>query len=128
MDWGVGRRRCPMAQAKLAEQLPPAIKLIIVDREPAVRSEFASLCRGFSDLQVLGEAESGSAAIDAVERLAPDLMLIEVALPDMSGFDVVRRVGGYGRRLAIMTSHEPDLSGNAIAGGAVDYLSKPVSV
>jgi len=106
---------------------PSSIKLVIVDQEPAVRSELTSLCSGFKDLQVLGEAESGRAAIDAAAILAPDLMLIEVALPDMSGFDVLRRIGGGAGRSAIMTSHRPDFAERAIADGAVDYLRKPVS-
>jgi DNA-binding LytR/AlgR family response regulator len=116
-----------MVQAKRAEQHSPSIKLVIVDKEPSVRSEFTSLCRGVKDLQVLGEAESGRAAIDAAAILAPDLMLIEVALPDMSGFDVLRRIGGFAGRLAIMTSQQPDFAERAIADGAVDYLRKPVS-
>ena len=70
-------------------QNPYSIKLLIVDKEPSVRFELTELCRGVADLQVLGEAESGRAAIDAAESLAPDLLLIDVALPDMSGFDVI---------------------------------------
>lgn len=92
-----------------------------------MRSEFTALCRGISDLRVLGEAESGRAAIDAAESLAPDLMLIEVALPDMSGLDVLRQVGGRTGRLGIMTSHHPDFAERAMAEGAVDYLIKPVN-
>jgi two-component system LytT family response regulator len=104
-----------------------AIKLLIVDKEPSVRSDFTELCRGVADVQVLGEADSGRAAIDAVKSLAPDLMLIEVALPDMSGFDVLHHLGGCAGCFGIMTSHQPDFAARAIAEGAVDYLRKPVS-
>jgi DNA-binding LytR/AlgR family response regulator len=103
------------------------MKLLIVDKEPAVRSQFAELCRRVTDLRVVGEAESGRTAIDAAESLAPDLVLIEVTLPDMSGFDVLRHVGGSAGGLGIMTSHQPDFAERAIAEGAVDYLRKPVS-
>lgn len=116
-----------MAEEKLTLQSPHSMKLLIVDKEPSVRSEFTELCRRVTDLQVLGEAESGRAAIDAAESLAPDLMLIEVALPDMSGFDVLRHFGACTGRLGIMTSHQPDFAERAIAEGAVDYLIKPVS-
>jgi len=92
-----------------------------------VRGEFTELCRRVTDLQVLGEAESGRAAIDAAESLAPDLVLIDVALPDMSGFDVLRHVGGRAGSFGIMTSHQADFGERAIAEGAVDYLRKPVS-
>jgi two-component system, LytTR family, response regulator len=113
-------------QPPMAE-LGHSIKLLIVDQEPSVRSQFTELCRRVTDLEVLGEAESGRAAIDAAESLAPDVMLIEVALPDMSGFDVLRHVGGNAGGLGIMTSHQPDYAERAIAEGAVDYLRKPVS-
>lgn len=109
------------------EQNRQSIKLLIVDKEPAARCEFTELCRSVTDLRVLGEAESGRAAIDAAESLAPNLMLIDVALPDMSGFDVLRRLGAHAGRFGIMTSHQPDFGERAIAEGAVDYLRKPVS-
>lgn len=114
------------ANEKLAPQSPRPMTLLIVDKEPSVRSELAQLCRRVSDLQVVGEAESGVAAIDAAESLSPDVMLIEVALPDMSGFDVLRGATNSGH-LGIMTSHQPDFADRAIAEGAVDYLIKPVS-
>jgi two-component system LytT family response regulator len=91
-----------------------------------VRSELTKLSLRSADLQVVGEAESGGAAINAVERLSPDVMLIDVALPDMSGFDLLRGVGNMGP-LGIMTSRQPDFVERALAEGAVDYLLKPVS-
>jgi len=114
------------ANEKLAPQSPRPMTLVIVDKEPSVRSELAQLCLRVSDLHVVGEAESGGAAIDAAESLSPDVMLIDVALPDMSGFDVLRGAGNSGP-LGIMTSHQPDFADRAIAEGAVDYLIKPVS-
>ena len=114
------------ANEKLAPQSPRPMTLLIVDKEPSVRSELAQLCLRVGDLHVVGEAESGGAAIDAAESLSPDVMLIDVALPDMSGFDVLRGAGNSGP-LGIMTSHQPDFADRAIAEGAVDYLIKPVS-
>jgi two-component system LytT family response regulator len=113
------------ALQKLAPQNPRPMKLLIVDDEPSVRSELAQLCLRAADVQVVGEAESGGQAIDAAESLSPDVMLIEVALPDMSGFDVLRGAGNS-RPLGIMISHRPDFAERAMAEGAVDYLLKPV--
>lgn len=64
-----------MAQEKRALQRPHSIKLLIVDKEPSVRTELTELRARVTDLQALGEAESGRAAIDGAESLAPDLML-----------------------------------------------------
>ena len=114
------------APEKLAPQNPRPMTLLIVDGEPSVRSELAQLCLRATDVHVVGEAESGGAAIDAAKSLSPDVMLIDVALPDMSGFDVLRGAGNS-RPLGIMTSHRPDFAERAMAEGAVDYLLKPVS-
>jgi two-component system, LytTR family, response regulator len=114
------------APEKLAPQNPRPMTLLIVDKEPSVRSELAQLCLRTADVHVVGEAESGGEAIDAAESLSPDVMLIDVALPDMSGFDVLRGAGNL-KALGIMISHRPDFAERAMAEGAVDYLLKPVS-
>jgi DNA-binding LytR/AlgR family response regulator len=111
----------------LSPQASHPLKILIVDKEPSVRSELTELCRHVTDIKVLGVAESGRAAIDAAESLVPDLMLIEVALPDMSGFDVLRAAGDGARPLGIMTSHQSEHAARAFAEGVVDYLIKPVS-
>jgi two-component system LytT family response regulator len=114
------------APQRLAPQNPRRMTLLIVDREPLVRTELAQLCLGAADLQVIGDADSGRAAIDVAQNLSPDVMLIDVALPDMSGFDVLHGIGDLGP-LGIMTSHQPEFAERALAEGAVDYLVKPVS-
>jgi two-component system, LytTR family, response regulator len=114
-----------MPAGRLAPQSPRPMTLLIVDGEPSVRSELAQLCLRTTDVHVVGEAESGGEAIDAAESLSPDVMLIDVALPDMSGFDVLRGAGNS-RALGIMISHRPDFAARAMAEGAVDYLLKPV--
>jgi DNA-binding LytR/AlgR family response regulator len=114
------------ATKKLVPHGPNPMRLLIVDQEPMVRTELARLCLSAADLQVVGEADSGGAAIDAAQNLSPDVMLIDVALPDMSGFDVLRDAVNSGP-LGIMTSRRPDYAQRALAEGAVDYLIKPVS-
>jgi two-component system LytT family response regulator len=111
---------------KLALQNPRPMTLLIVDSEPSARCELARLCRRATDLQVVGEARSGGEAIDAAQSLSPDVMFIDVELPDMSGFDVLRGAGNS-TPLGIMISHRPELAERAMAEGAVDYLLKPVS-
>jgi two-component system, LytTR family, response regulator len=103
------------------------LKLFIVDNEPAVRLEFAELCRQDCRLQVVGEAESGRAAIGGVENLRPDVMLLDVRLPDMDGFEVMQARAAAVRPLFIMTSRRPEHAARAFEEGAVDYLLKPVN-
>jgi DNA-binding LytR/AlgR family response regulator len=114
------------APTRLDPQSSRPMTLLIVDKEASARSELAKLSLRVANLHVVGEAESGGAAIDAAESLAPDVMLIDVALPDMSGFDVLHGAGNSGP-FGIMTSHQPDFAERAIVEGAVDYLVKPIS-
>jgi two-component system LytT family response regulator len=107
--------------------LPRPLRLLIVDKEPAARCAVTQLCHRITDLHIVGEAGSGGAALDAVEDLAPDVMLIDLALPDMSGFDVLRAAGSSMGPLGITTSQQPEYAERAIAEGAVDHLVKPVS-
>jgi two-component system LytT family response regulator len=103
-----------------------SLKLVIVDTELSMRSELTQLCGLDSGLQVVGEAGSGKAAIGAAEHLHPDVMLIDVRLPDMNGFDVMRASGAASRPLCIMTSRQSEHAAQAFEAGAVDYLVKPV--
>jgi DNA-binding LytR/AlgR family response regulator len=86
------------------------------------------LCERNEDLQVVGEADCGLAALDAAAKLNPDLMLLDVELPDMSGFDLLHSSGPDLQPLGIMVSACADHAVRAFAEGAVDYLVTPVSV
>ncbi|HEY2782391.1 MAG TPA: LytTR family DNA-binding domain-containing protein [Steroidobacteraceae bacterium] len=104
------------------------MKLLVVDDDAPARSTLVRLCGSCEDVRVIGEAESGAAAIDAAIRLCPDVMLLDVELPDMTGFDVLRAVPSEGRPLSIMMTTRPEHAATALAEGALDYLVKPVSV
>ncbi|HET7756409.1 MAG TPA: LytTR family DNA-binding domain-containing protein [Steroidobacteraceae bacterium] len=103
------------------------IKLLIVDDEPLARASLTELCIGSNDLQVVGEADSGLAAIRAAGELRPDVMLVDAQLPDMSGFDVLRAASNEHGPLGIVVSSRAADAANALAAGAIDCLLKPVS-
>ena len=103
------------------------MKLLIVDDEPHARSALVQLCERSHDVRVVGEAESGIAGIDAAEKLRPDVMLVDVELPDMTGFEVLRGARTKRRPLGIMVTSHADHAVTAFAEGALDYLVKPVS-
>src|SRR5579872_41814 len=103
------------------------MNLLIVDGEPAVRGKLIRLCQRTPDMHVVGEAGTGAKAIETVELLRPDLMLLDADLPDMSGFDVLRALRRrHKRRTILVTANAPDAPG-ALAAGAIDYLVKPVN-
>jgi two-component system, LytTR family, response regulator len=103
------------------------LKLLIVDDEPLARSALIQLCEWSNDVQVVGEAASGGAAIEAAEKLHPDVMLLDVELPDMTGFEVLRVARSERRPLGIMVTAHTDYAVSAYEAGALDYLVKPVT-
>jgi DNA-binding LytR/AlgR family response regulator len=103
------------------------VKVLIVDDQPVARHNLLRLCERNDDVHVVGEAACGVAAIDAAGKLNPDLMLMDVELPDMSGFELLRAVGADIHPLGIMVSKCADHAIRAFAEGAIDYLMTPVT-
>jgi two-component system, LytTR family, response regulator len=103
------------------------VKILIVDDQLDSRHTLLRLCERNDDLQVVGEAACGVAAIDAAGKLNPDIMLLDVELPDMSGFELLRAVGADNPPLGIMLSKCADHASRAFAEGAIDYLVTPVT-
>jgi two-component system LytT family response regulator len=109
------------------------VKILIVDDQAPARDSLLRLCSRNDDVQVVGEAACGVAAIDAAGKLKPDILLLDVELPDMSGFELLRAVGASGAAgahihpLGIMVSKCPDHAVRAFAEGAIDYLVTPVT-
>ncbi len=103
------------------------MKILIVDDQAPARDSLIRLCERNDDVQVVGEAACGLAAIDAAGKLDPDIMLLDVELPDMSGFELLRAVGADTHPLGIMVSKCADHAVRAFAEGAIDYLVTPVA-
>lgn len=103
------------------------MRLLVVDDEPTSRSTILQLCDEDADVRVVGEAGSGAAAIRCAENVYPDVLLLEVCLPDMSGFEVLRAVRNEEGPVAIFVATQTDHAAAAFEAGAVDYLVKPVS-
>jgi two-component system LytT family response regulator len=103
------------------------VKVLIVDDQTQARAGLAHLCGCREDVQVVGEAACGKAALDAVDTLSPDVMLLDVELPDMSGFDLLRAVPADARPLGIMVSKCADHANRAFEEGVLDYVVMPVA-
>jgi two-component system LytT family response regulator len=103
------------------------MNLLIVDDEPAARVGLKRLCERSPDMRVVGEAGTGARALEAVESLRPDLMLLDSDLPDMSGFDVLRSLRRRQQRRTILVTPNAHDAPGAFAAGALDYLVKPVN-
>lgn len=102
------------------------LKVLIVDNERRQRASLIELCAHRDGVQIVGEAESGVAALRAADELCPDVMLVDVELPDMSGFDLLSAAHWRSGPLSIIVTGGPDNAAAALAAGALDYLLEPV--
>ena len=99
------------------------VTTLIVDDEPVARAGLRQMLRAFEWVEVVGEAASGPAAIDAIEKLRPELVLLDVQMPGLPGPDVLRRVKH--QPYVVFTTAFSEHAVTAFELGAVDYLLKP---
>ena len=103
-------------------------RVLVVDDEPAIlRAVQTNLAR--HDFQV-GTAENGQDALQAVERFRPDLLLLDLGLPDMEGIDVIRAVRARSSLpIVVLSAREAERDKvQALDLGADDYLTKPFGI
>jgi two-component system LytT family response regulator len=104
-----------------------ALKTLIVDDEPIARQILREELESMTGVKIVGEADSGAAALVQIAQHKPDLVLLDLQMPEMGGLDVVRnlRRGPHMPVLVIVTAHDA-FAVEAFEAGAVDYLLKPV--
>ena len=103
------------------------IKVLIVDDHAIVRKGIRALLATEPNIQVLGEAKDGREAIAEVERLRPDVILMDLVMPEMDGIEAIRQITGRqpGSRILVLTSFATDEKVfPAIKAGALGYLLK----
>jgi two-component system LytT family response regulator len=104
----------------------PAFSAIIVDDEPAARRLMKSLLAEYPDvINVVGEAGTGSEAIARIEELKPDIIFLDIQMPDMTGFEVVERLAGRKPNIIFTTAYE-QYAIKAFETFSIDYLLKPI--
>ena len=108
----------------------PPIRVMLVDDHTMVRRGLAAFLKVFDDLQLAGEAESGEAAIQLCGDILPDVVLMDMVMPDMDGATATRAIRQQfpGVQVIALTSFkEGDLVKNALQAGAIGYLLKDLS-
>jgi NarL family two-component system response regulator LiaR len=113
----------------LQKQISP-IKVMVVDDHTMVRRGLATFLQVFDDLHLAGEAESGEKAVNICEIVAPDVILMDMVLPDMDGptaTRVIRQKLPAVKVIALTSFKESTLINKALEAGAIGYLLKNVS-
>lgn len=101
------------------------IKVLIVDDEPLARQRVRLLLAEEPDLVVVGECGDGFEAIDHIQSMKPELVFLDVQMPDMDGFEVLRRLPPGALPVVIFTTAYDQHALRAFEVNALDYLLKP---
>ena len=101
------------------------IRALIVDDEQLARQRVRLLLGEESDVEVIGESEDGFEAVDQIQATKPDLVFLDVQMPDMDGFEVLRRVPQASLPVVIFTTAFDQHALRAFEVNALDYLLKP---
>jgi two-component system, LytTR family, response regulator len=102
------------------------LRVVIADDERPARSFLAALLRSFDDVVIVAEAESGRDAVAAIERVHPDLALLDLQMPELDGIGVVRLLKKTDMPLIAFVTAYDQYAVRAFEVNAVDYLLKPV--
>ncbi|MGH9161394.1 MAG: LytR/AlgR family response regulator transcription factor [Vicinamibacteraceae bacterium] len=106
---------------------PKPIRALIVDDEPPARRHLARLLATEPDISVVGECRHGLEAVARIEGLRPDLVFLDIQMPEVDGFEVLSRIEPERMPAVIFVTAYDEHALRAFEVHAVDYLLKPVS-
>jgi len=106
-----------------------AVRILLVDDHPIVRQGLRTLLEGRPGWEVVGEASDGIEALDKVETLQPDIVVLDVTMPRMNGLEACRLIQkkkmGAGLEVLFVTQHDsPQMMREALDAGARGYVVK----
>ena len=101
------------------------IRVLVVDDEPLARAGVCDLLSRDPEVTVVGEAGNGEDAVTAIEELRPDLVMLDVQMPGMTGFEVLRAIGPEHMPPVVFITAYDQFAVRAFEVNAVDYLLKP---
>jgi DNA-binding NarL/FixJ family response regulator len=103
------------------------IRVLVADDQALVRSGFRMILEAREDIDVVGEAENGAEAVELARTLDPDVILMDVRMPEVDGVEATRRLAGSKARVLILTTFDLDeYVVDALRAGASGFLLKDV--
>ncbi|MGZ4267632.1 MAG: response regulator [Solirubrobacteraceae bacterium] len=104
------------------------MSVVVADDSPLYRRSIARAVDAAPGLRLVGVVDGGEAAVNAVQTLAPDLLLVDLRMPDLDGVGVLERLSGHRtHKVLISASIDDDVARRALAAGASACLPKHLS-
>ena len=104
----------------------PMVRTLIVDDEPLARRRLRSVLSSDPEIEIIGEAASGTSAVAAIIEKKPDLLLLDIQMPGKNGFDVLREVASLHQPVVVFITAHDEHAIRAFDVQALDYVLKPV--
>jgi two-component system, LytTR family, response regulator len=106
--------------------LSQKIRTLVVDDEPVARARMLSLLQNEPDIEIIGECESGQEALSRIELTSPDLVFLDIQMPQMDGLQLSRALGDRMPAVVFVTAYD-EYALRAFEVHALDYVLKPFS-
>ena len=103
------------------------IRVLVVDDEPIARRRVRRMLKAEQDVEVVGECGNGREAIEAIRQHRPDLVFLDIQMPDVDGFGVVSEIGPENMPAVVFVTAYDEYALRAFEAHALDYLLKPYS-
>ena len=101
------------------------IKVLIIDDEPLARDKIRGMLKGKEDIEIVGEAGNGKEAVTAIRKHQPELLFLDVQMPEMDGFGVLQTIGPTLLPMVVFVTAYDRYALQAFEVYALDYLLKP---
>jgi len=101
------------------------ISILIIDDEPLARFGLREILERDPEISIVGESEDGEQAIHDIQQLAPDVVLLDIQMPELTGFDVIQSIPPNIRPLIIFVTAYDEFAVKAFSERAIDYVLKP---
>jgi DNA-binding NarL/FixJ family response regulator len=131
MDWDAGAHRSTKSHAQISGRTG-SVGVLVVDDSHVFRRGMGRAVRVHAGLELVGEAAGGEAALEAIDRLRPDVVLLDLRMPDVDGLEVLARLGNLDpppacRVLIVSASLDQEVERAALAAGAAGCVSKAMA-
>ncbi len=101
------------------------MRTLIIDDERLARKELITLLSEYTEIEIIGECDSAASAIESIKTLKPDLVFLDVQMPEKTGFDVMNEVGDDKPEVIFVSAYD-NYALKAFEINALDYLLKPL--